>query len=145
MRKGQSGGREAVAEKANGGGDIPAENHRDLASVPELVAVPGHRHAAEGGAAEVEVGAATGAVPARALVGHDDRDGPPRAYAVVEALHLVARSAPHASLEQHRTHRADSRPERLHVYQRPVPTCSTCNFSHHKLVLLVSQSKIIEF
>ena len=64
--------------------------------------------------------AAAGAVSAGALVGDDDGDRPARADRAVEAPHLIARAAALAALEKHRTHRADSSAERLHVHQRSV-------------------------
>lgn len=100
----------------------PAVNNGELATVPELAALAGEGHATEGGAAEVEMGAAVGAVAAGALVGDNDGDRTPRADAAVQALHLVARPAPFPVLEQHWTHRPHSRPQWLHVHQRPVPT-----------------------
>lgn len=106
-------------------GTLPPENDRNLAAVAELAAVAGDGHAAEGGAAEVEVSAAVGAVAAGALVGDDDRHRPPRADRAVQAPDLVARAAPLAALEQHRAHRTHARAERLHVHQRAVAARAT--------------------
>ena len=100
---------------------VPAEHDGDLASVAKLPGVAGDGQPAERGAAEVEVGAARGAVPAGALVGDDDGHGAARADATVEAPHLVARAAPLAALEQHGAHRAHARLHRHNVHQRPVP------------------------
>lgn len=51
---------------------LPSEDDRDLAAVAELSGLAVDGHAAEGGPAEVEVGAAGGAIPAGALIGDDD-------------------------------------------------------------------------
>lgn len=62
---------------------IPAIDDGDLATVAELVVVAGNGHAAEGSTAEVEVGAATGAIAAGTLVGDDNGNSPSRANGFV--------------------------------------------------------------
>jgi len=117
---------------------VPAEDDVDLAPVAQLAAGAGHGEAAERGAAEVEVRAAAGADPARALVGDDDRDGAARADAVVQAPDLVAGAAALPGLEQHGAHGAHARLHRHHVHQRPVPARAACRW----LIIVIEHGDI---
>lgn len=55
------------------------------------------------------------------LVGYNHRHRPPRTNRTVHTPHFIALAAPLAALEQHRAHRPNSGPERLHIHQRSVP------------------------
>lgn len=62
---------------------VPSVNNWDFASVSELPTFAGDGHAAEGGAAQIEVGVAIGTIPTGAFVGHDYSHCSSRANVVV--------------------------------------------------------------
>jgi len=78
---------------------IPSVNDWDFPSVSELTVFTGERHAAEGGATEVEVRPVRRA--ARALIGYYNRHCPLGTYAMVQTLHLITSPATFSFLEQH--------------------------------------------
>ena len=109
---------------------IPSKYDWDLASVSELTTFAGYSHTAKRRSTEVEMGPPVGAVPTRTFVGHNYRHGSSRTYPSVQTPHLVAGPTPLTVLEQHRAHRTNSRPQRLHIHQRTVPTRPTCPKLH---------------
>ena len=113
----------------------PPVDDVELSPVAQAAAGAGDRHPAEGGAAEVKVRVAERAEAAGALVGDDDRHGPARADAAVQALDLVAGAAALAVLEQHGAHRPHPRLHRHHVHQRPVPARAACKRSSNQMVM----------
>jgi len=106
---------------------IPSVNDRDLTTVSERTVLPSNGHAAKGSTTEIEVCLVRGATGA--LVGNYDCDGSSRTYALVQTPYLVAGTTPFTVHEQQGPHCSHSRPERLHIHHRTIPTCPT--FTHH--------------
>lgn len=96
---------------------VPSVNNWEHTSVPKLTTLARHGHVAEGGATEVEVGAANGPVASvGALVRHNYGHSASGAYALVLALHLKARPTTCPVPVQRRAHCSNPGPHRLHVH-----------------------------
>lgn len=111
---------------------LPSVNDGDLTAVPDFTILASDSHSTKSSTTEVEVGPVRGATGA--LVRDYNRNGSSRAYATVQTLHLIARTAPFTFHEQHRSHRTYSRPQRLHIHQRTIPTRPTLTHYQNQLI-----------